>query len=109
MSYDHGNSFLPLFKYILIQLRFLLRNSTRLHHEHLVLILEHENTSWLGMSGVLGSIEPPLGYVLKCSKLIGGNYGNERDKSLITLKHMSRVALAFHFFVSYIKFMHHTT
>jgi hypothetical protein len=41
-----------LFKYNLMQLRFLLRNLTRFHHEHLVLILKRENTSCLVMSGV---------------------------------------------------------
>jgi hypothetical protein len=35
-----------------MQLRFLLRNLTKFHHEHLVLILKLENTSWLIMSGV---------------------------------------------------------
>jgi hypothetical protein len=35
-----------------VKLRFLLRNSTRFHHEHLVLVLIFENTSWLVMSGV---------------------------------------------------------
>jgi hypothetical protein len=60
--------FLPLFKYILMELWFLLRNLTRIHHEHLVIILKHKNTSWL----VMGTIKmyrapPPLSYVLKCS------------------------------------------
>jgi hypothetical protein len=44
--------FLPVFKYNLMQLRFLLRNLIRFHHEHLVLVLMLENTSWLVMSGV---------------------------------------------------------
>jgi hypothetical protein len=44
--------FLPLFKYSLMQLRFLLRNLMRFHHEHLVLILNLKNTSWLVMSAV---------------------------------------------------------
>jgi hypothetical protein len=44
--------FLPLFKYNLMQLRFLLSNLTRFHHEQLVLILKLENTLWLVMSGV---------------------------------------------------------
>jgi hypothetical protein len=44
--------FLPSFKYNLIQLRFLLRNLKRFHHEHLVLMLKLKNTSWLAMSGV---------------------------------------------------------
>jgi hypothetical protein len=59
-------SFLPLFKYNLIQLRFLLRNLIRFHHEHLVLILKLENTSWLVMSSVR-KYQTPLSYVLKCS------------------------------------------
>jgi hypothetical protein len=99
--------FLPLFKYNLIQLRFLLRNLTRFHHEHLVLILKHENTSWLVIVA-LGSIESPLSYVLKCSKLIAVNKGNERDRLLITLKLMNCVALTIHIIVPYINFMHHT-
>jgi hypothetical protein len=44
--------FFPLFKYNLMQLRFLLRNLTRFHHDHLVLILKLKNISWLVMSGV---------------------------------------------------------
>jgi hypothetical protein len=67
MSYDHGNSILPLFKYNLMQqLRFLLRNLTRFCHEHLVLILKHKNTSWLVMSSVM-KYQTPLSNVLKCS------------------------------------------
>jgi hypothetical protein len=49
---DHGISILPLFKYNLMQLRFLLRNLQRFHNEHLVLVLKLKNTSWLVMSGV---------------------------------------------------------
>jgi hypothetical protein len=58
--------FLPLFKYNLMQLRFLLMNLTRFHHEHSVLILNHKNTSWLVMSTVR-KYHTPLSYVLKCS------------------------------------------
>jgi hypothetical protein len=36
---------LPMFRYNLMQLRFLLRNLTRFHPEHLVLILMNKNTS----------------------------------------------------------------
>jgi hypothetical protein len=66
MSYDHGIFILPLFKYNLMQLRFLLRNLTWFHHEHLVLILKLKNTSWLVMSGVR-KYQIPVSYVLKCS------------------------------------------
>jgi hypothetical protein len=52
--------------------------------------------------------QTPLTYVLKRSWLIGVNEGNKRDKSLITLKHMSRVALAFLIVVHFVNFMHHT-
>jgi hypothetical protein len=38
--------FLPSFKYKLMQLWFLLRNLTWFHHEHLVVVLMLENTSW---------------------------------------------------------------
>jgi hypothetical protein len=100
--------FFPLFKYNLMQLRFLLRNSTRFQHEHLVLILKHENTLWLVMSGDR-KYQTPLSVVLRCSFLIGVNEGNERDKSLITLKRMSHVALTFLIIVPYANFMHHTT
>jgi hypothetical protein len=41
-----------LFEYNLMQLRFLLRDLTRFHHEHLVLILKLKNILWLVMSGV---------------------------------------------------------
>jgi hypothetical protein len=58
--------FLPLTKYNLLQLRFILRNLTRFHHEHLVLILKLKNTSWLVMSGVR-KYRTPLSYVLNCS------------------------------------------
>jgi hypothetical protein len=58
--------FLPLFKYHLMPLRFLLRNLIRFHHEHVVLIIKLKNTSWLVMSGV-GKYRTPLSYVLKCS------------------------------------------
>jgi hypothetical protein len=58
--------FLPLFKCNLMQLRFLLRNIMRFHHEHLVLILKLKNTSWLVMSGVR-EYQTPLSYVLKCN------------------------------------------
>jgi hypothetical protein len=58
--------FLPLSKYNLMQLRFLLRNLTRFHHEHLVVILKHKNTSWLVMSSVR-KYQTPLSYILKCS------------------------------------------
>jgi hypothetical protein len=44
--------FLPLFKYNLMYLKFRLKNLTRFHHEHLVLILKHKITSWLFMSSV---------------------------------------------------------
>jgi hypothetical protein len=57
-------------------------NLTMFHHEHLVLILKHKNTSWLVMSSVR-KYQTPLTYVLKNSWLIGNNKGNERDKSLI--------------------------
>jgi hypothetical protein len=50
----------------------------------------------------------PLTYVLKRSSLIGVNERNERDKLLITLKHMSRAALAFLIIVPFTNFMHHT-
>jgi hypothetical protein len=67
MSYDHGIFiFLPLFKYNLMQLKFLLSNLTRFHHEHLVLILKLRYTSWLVMSGVR-KYQTPLSHVLKCS------------------------------------------
>jgi hypothetical protein len=66
MSYDRGISILPLFKYNLLQLRFLLRNSTMFHHEHLVVVLMLENTSWLVMSGVR-KYQTPLSHVLTCS------------------------------------------
>jgi hypothetical protein len=101
-------SFLPLFKYNLMQLWFLLRNVTRFHHEHLALILKHKNTSWLVMSSVM-KYSTSLSYVLKCSLLIGVIEGNERDKSLSTLKHMSHVALTIPIIVPYVNFMHHTT
>jgi hypothetical protein len=52
--------------------------------------------------------QTPLTYVLKHSWLIGVNEGNERDTSLITLKHMSHVALAFLIIVPFVSFMHHT-
>jgi hypothetical protein len=58
--------FLPMFKYDLMQLRFLLRNLMRFHHGHLVLILMLKNTSWLVMSGVR-KYQTPLSYVLKCN------------------------------------------
>jgi hypothetical protein len=58
--------FLPLFEYNLMQLRFHFRNSTRFHHEHLVLVLMLKNTSWLAMSGVR-KYQTPLSKVLKCS------------------------------------------
>jgi hypothetical protein len=58
--------FLPLFKYNLMPLRFLLRKLTRFHHEHLVLILKLKNTSWLVLSDVR-KYRTPLGCVLKCS------------------------------------------
>jgi hypothetical protein len=51
--------------------------------------------------------QTPLTYVLKLSWLIGVNEGNERDKLLITVKYMSRVALAFLIIVPFINFMHH--
>jgi hypothetical protein len=51
----------------------------------------------------------PLSYILKCSYLIGVNEGNERDKLLITLKLMSRVALIIPIIVPYVNFMHHAT
>jgi hypothetical protein len=66
MSYDHGISILPLFKCNIMQLRFLLSNLLRFHHEHLLLILKHENTSWLVLNGVR-KYGTPLRYVLKCS------------------------------------------
>jgi hypothetical protein len=66
MSYDHGNSIFTLFKYNLMQLRFLLRNLIRFHHEHLVLILKLKNTSWLVMSGVR-KYQTSLCYALNCS------------------------------------------
>jgi hypothetical protein len=44
--------FLPLSKYNLMQLRFLLKNITRFHHEHLVFILKLKDTSWLVMGAV---------------------------------------------------------
>jgi hypothetical protein len=49
-----------------------------------------------------------MSYVPNCSYLIGVIEGNERDNSLITLKHMSHVALAFLLVVPYVNFMHHT-
>jgi hypothetical protein len=98
--------FLPLFKYCLMPLRFLLRDLTRFHHEHLVLILKLENTSWLFMSGVR-RYQTPLRYILNCSYLIGVNEENERDKLLITLKLKSSVALTIPIIVPYVNFMHH--
>jgi penicillin-binding protein-related factor A (putative recombinase) len=44
-------------------LRFLLKNLTMFHHEHLVLILKHKNTLWL----VVRSVRKNQTYVLKCS------------------------------------------
>jgi hypothetical protein len=58
--------FLPLFKYNLVQLWFLLRNLTMFHHEHLVLIIKLQNTSWLVMSGVK-KYQTPLSSIIKCS------------------------------------------
>jgi hypothetical protein len=58
--------FLPLTKYNLMQLWILSRNLTRLHNEHLVLILNIKNTSWLVISCV-SKYQTPLSYVLKCS------------------------------------------
>jgi hypothetical protein len=58
--------FFPSFKYNLMQLRFLLRNLTRFHHEHSVLILKLKNTSLLVMSGVR-KYRTPLSYVRKCN------------------------------------------
>jgi hypothetical protein len=49
-----------------MQLRFLLRNLTMFHHEHLVLVLKVKDTSWLVMSGVR-KYQTPLIHVLKCS------------------------------------------
>jgi hypothetical protein len=66
MSYGHGISIFALVKYNLMRLRFLLRNSTRFHHEHLVLVLMLESTSWLVMSGVR-KYQTSLSHVLKCS------------------------------------------
>jgi hypothetical protein len=96
---------LPL--YNLLQLRFLLRNLKRFHHENLVIILKHRNNSWLVMSSVT-KYRMPLSYVLKCSYLIRVNEENERDKLLITLNLMSHVALTFPIIVPYVNFMHHT-
>jgi hypothetical protein len=72
-----------------------------------VLILNYKDASWLVMSSVR-KYQTPLGYVLKCSYLIGVNEGNERDKSLITLKLMNCVALSFLIVVPFINFMDHT-
>jgi hypothetical protein len=58
--------FLALSNFNLMQLRFLLRNLTRFHHEHLVLILNLKITSWLAMSSVR-KYRTPLSYVFKCS------------------------------------------
>jgi hypothetical protein len=58
--------FLPLFRYNLMQLRFLLWNLIRFQHEHLVLVLKLKNTSWLVMSGVR-KYQNPLSHVHKCS------------------------------------------
>jgi hypothetical protein len=55
-----------LVKYNLMQLRFLFKNLTRFHYEHLVPILKLENTSWLVMSGIT-KYQNPLNYVLKYS------------------------------------------
>jgi hypothetical protein len=62
-------SILLVIKYNLIQLRFLLMNLRRFHHEHLVLTLKLKNTSWLVMGGVTKyrTPPPPVSYVLKCS------------------------------------------
>jgi hypothetical protein len=67
---------------------------TRFHHEHIVLILKHKITSSLVMSSVR-KYQTPLSSILKCCWLIGVNEGNENYKSLITLKHVSHVALTF--------------
>jgi hypothetical protein len=45
-------SIFTLVKLNLMQLRFLFRNLMRFHHEHLVLILNLKETSWLVMSAV---------------------------------------------------------
>jgi hypothetical protein len=66
MNYDCGISIFALVKYNLMQLWFLLRNLTRFHHEHLVLVLKLKNTSWLVMSGVR-KYQNTLSHVLKCS------------------------------------------
>jgi hypothetical protein len=58
--------FLPLFKCNAMQLTFLLRNLTRFHSEHLVLVLKLKSTSWLVKSDVR-RYENPLSHVLKCS------------------------------------------
>jgi hypothetical protein len=56
-------SIFAIVKCILMQLRFLFKNLTRFHHEHLVLILKLEITSWLFMSGIR-KYQSPLGNVL---------------------------------------------
>jgi hypothetical protein len=65
-----------------MQLRFLLRNLTRFHNEHLVLILKHKNTSWLVMS-TIKKYQTLLTYVLKY--LIVLNLGASRVMSLLVL------------------------
>jgi hypothetical protein len=49
-----------------MQLRFLFRNLTRFRHEHLVLILKLDITSWLVMSG-FRMYRNTLSYILKYS------------------------------------------
>jgi hypothetical protein len=55
--------FLPLLKYNLMKMRFLLKTLTRFLHGHLVLILKLKITSWLVMSSFRKN-QNPLSYVL---------------------------------------------
>jgi hypothetical protein len=88
MYYDLEIFPFALVKYNIMQLRFLFRNLTRFRHEHVVLILKQENTSWLVISGIR-RYQNPLSYILKCSLLI-------------TFKLVSHVAVTILTFVPYI-------
>jgi hypothetical protein len=66
MYYDLRIFNFALVKYNLMQLRFLFRSLTRFHHDHLVLILKQQITSWLVMSGIR-KYQNPLSYALKFS------------------------------------------
>jgi hypothetical protein len=53
--------FLPLFKYNIRKLRFLLKNLTRFHHEHLVHTGHMESPNWVPSCGA--EMEPILPYL----------------------------------------------